>query len=138
MVDATISCVRLRGLDALGRSRRVRAGAAAANPPCAARRRTGTDGAAIAAGTSPHPSTPSPRPGTDDLVASTICARRYFHLKEARCVVPSTSFTIRSRHVPATYADTTLLDRLTGFRPSTPVTRGVAEFVTWYREYYGI
>jgi UDP-glucuronate 4-epimerase len=40
--------------------------------------------------------------------------------------------------VSATYADTTLLDRLTGFRPSTPVSRGVAEFVAWYRDYYGI
>jgi len=40
--------------------------------------------------------------------------------------------------VPATYADTTLLERLTGFRPSTPVSRGVAEFVAWYRDYYGI
>jgi UDP-glucuronate 4-epimerase len=39
--------------------------------------------------------------------------------------------------VPATYADTTL-ERLTGFRPSTSVSRGVAEFVAWYRDYYGI
>jgi len=72
MVDATISCVRLRVLDALGRFRCDRAGAAAAVTARAARRRTGTDGAAIAAGTSPRPSTPSPRPGEDDLVASTI------------------------------------------------------------------
>ncbi len=40
--------------------------------------------------------------------------------------------------VPATYADATLLERLTGFRPSTSVSRGVAEFVAWYRDYYGI
>jgi UDP-glucuronate 4-epimerase len=40
--------------------------------------------------------------------------------------------------VPATYADTALLERLTGFRPSTPVSRGVAEFVAWYRDYYRI
>ncbi len=40
--------------------------------------------------------------------------------------------------VPATSADTRLLDRLTGFRPSTPVNRGVAEFVAWYRDYYRI
>jgi hypothetical protein len=60
LVDVTISRVRLRDLAALGRARR------------AARRRTGADGAAIAAGTSPRPSTPSSRPGTDDLMASTI------------------------------------------------------------------
>ena len=40
--------------------------------------------------------------------------------------------------VPSTSADTKLLDRLTGFRPSTPVNRGVAEFVAWYRDYYGL
>jgi hypothetical protein len=72
MVDATISCARLRDLTALGRFRPGRAGGAGALGPSASRRRTGTDGAAIAAGTSPRPSTPSSRPGTDDLVASTI------------------------------------------------------------------
>jgi UDP-glucuronate 4-epimerase len=40
--------------------------------------------------------------------------------------------------VPATFADARLLERLTGFRPGTPVAKGVAEFVTWYREYYRI
>jgi UDP-glucuronate 4-epimerase len=40
--------------------------------------------------------------------------------------------------VPATFADAALLERLTGFRPATPVVKGVAEFVAWYREYYRI
>jgi UDP-glucuronate 4-epimerase len=40
--------------------------------------------------------------------------------------------------VPATFADSSLLCRLTGFRPSTPVIKGVAEFVAWYRDYYRI
>ncbi|MGF7161655.1 UDP-glucuronate 4-epimerase [Rhodoligotrophos appendicifer] len=35
--------------------------------------------------------------------------------------------------VPATYADHRLLEHLTGFRPSTPVTEGVEKFVAWYR-----
>jgi len=72
MVDATTSRVRLRDLAGLGRSRTDRAGEADAPSPSAARRRTGTDGSAIAAGTSPRPSAPSSRPGTDDLMASTI------------------------------------------------------------------
>ena len=38
--------------------------------------------------------------------------------------------------VPATYADTTLLDQWVGFKPATPVEEGVARFVAWYREYY--
>jgi hypothetical protein len=72
MVDATISRVRLRDLAGLGRSRPARAGVAAATSPSAARRRTDADGAAIAAGTSPRPSAPSSRPGTDDFTASII------------------------------------------------------------------
>ena len=38
--------------------------------------------------------------------------------------------------VPATWADTTLLKRLTGATPTTPVAEGVAKFVAWYRDYY--
>ncbi|MFC7396685.1 NAD-dependent epimerase/dehydratase family protein [Chelatococcus sp. GCM10030263] len=40
--------------------------------------------------------------------------------------------------VPSTFADTGLLERLTGFRPATPVEVGVARFVTWYRDYFGV
>jgi UDP-glucuronate 4-epimerase len=39
--------------------------------------------------------------------------------------------------VPATWADATLLKRLTGYQPSTDFKWGVAEFVSWYKEYYG-
>ena len=38
--------------------------------------------------------------------------------------------------VPATWADTSLLRRLTGETPATPVRDGVARFVAWYRDYY--
>lgn len=38
--------------------------------------------------------------------------------------------------VPATWADCSLLQRLTGYRPQTPLREGVAHFVRWYREYY--
>jgi UDP-glucuronate 4-epimerase len=39
---------------------------------------------------------------------------------------------------PVTIAGTGLLERLTGYRPATPVTTGVGNFVTWYREYYSV
>lgn len=39
--------------------------------------------------------------------------------------------------VPATFADTTLLDQWVSFKPATSVTEGVARFVEWYRAYYG-
>lgn len=40
--------------------------------------------------------------------------------------------------VPATWADTTILHRLTGQRPTTPVAEGLKAFVDWYRDYYGV
>ena len=40
--------------------------------------------------------------------------------------------------VPATWANTGLLQHLTGYRPETPVKDGVARFVDWYRDYYGV
>ena len=41
---------------------------------------------------------------------------------------------IQPGDVPATWADTRLLEALTGYLPSTPVEEGVARFVEWYRE----
>ncbi|MEM8773683.1 MAG: GDP-mannose 4,6-dehydratase [Pseudomonadota bacterium] len=40
--------------------------------------------------------------------------------------------------VPATWADASLLSALTGYRPQVSVSDGVARFVAWYREYYGV
>jgi UDP-glucuronate 4-epimerase len=38
--------------------------------------------------------------------------------------------------VPATFADTSELKRITGFSPATPVREGVRRFVDWYRSYH--
>jgi UDP-glucuronate 4-epimerase len=40
--------------------------------------------------------------------------------------------------VPSTMADVAELESAVGFRPSTSVRDGIAAFVTWYREYYGV
>ncbi len=40
--------------------------------------------------------------------------------------------------VPATWADATLLQDLTGYRPQTDVRDGIARFVAWYRDYYRV
>ncbi len=40
--------------------------------------------------------------------------------------------------VPATWADAGLLVALTGYRPSVPLAEGVARFVAWYRDFYGV
>jgi UDP-glucuronate 4-epimerase len=40
--------------------------------------------------------------------------------------------------VPATWADTALLECLTGYKPDTDISTGVRNFVDWYREYYNV
>lgn len=38
--------------------------------------------------------------------------------------------------VPATWADTSLLQQLTDYRPSTDYRTGIMHFVSWFRQYY--
>ncbi|AOL94051.1 GDP-mannose 4,6-dehydratase [Porphyrobacter sp. LM 6] len=38
--------------------------------------------------------------------------------------------------VPATWADASLLQRLTGYRPQTDFRDGIAQFVAWFRDYH--
>ena len=40
--------------------------------------------------------------------------------------------------VPATWADTSLLMALTGYKPKTDLNTGVGNFVDWYRSYYQV
>jgi UDP-glucuronate 4-epimerase len=40
--------------------------------------------------------------------------------------------------VRATYASADLLEHLTGYKPSTPISIGVPAFVDWYRAHYGL
>ncbi|MCE8009882.1 NAD-dependent epimerase/dehydratase family protein [Aestuariivita sp.] len=44
---------------------------------------------------------------------------------------------IQKGDVPATWADASLLQRLTGYRPQTDIQDGIAQFVAWFKEYYG-
>lgn len=45
---------------------------------------------------------------------------------------------IQPGDVPSTWADATLLHRLTGQRPVTPIATGIQQFVDWYRAYYKV
>lgn len=45
---------------------------------------------------------------------------------------------IQPGDVPATWADADLLRKLTGYSPQMKVRDGVARFVDWYRDYYGV
>lgn len=40
--------------------------------------------------------------------------------------------------VPVTYADTSALERDTGFKPSTPLENGLRAFAKWYKAYYRV
>ena len=40
--------------------------------------------------------------------------------------------------VPATWADASVLQQLTGYKPETGFREGIAQFVHWYRDYYEV
>ena len=40
--------------------------------------------------------------------------------------------------VPVTYADTSALEKDTGFKPNTPLREGLRRFAKWYKEFYKI
>lgn len=44
---------------------------------------------------------------------------------------------LQAGDIPDTHADVSLLQQAVGYAPSTPVGKGVKEFVVWYRRYYG-
>jgi UDP-glucuronate 4-epimerase len=45
---------------------------------------------------------------------------------------------IQPGDVPATYADVEDLENDVGFKPATPIEKGIQNFVDWYREYYQV
>ncbi|HBB82512.1 MAG TPA: NAD-dependent dehydratase [Sulfitobacter sp.] len=59
---------------------------------------------------------------------------------EAACGLEAikTYHPIQPGDVPATWADTTLLQNLIGQQHSTPVTVGLQNFVDWYRDFYKV
>ncbi len=40
--------------------------------------------------------------------------------------------------LPDTYADSSELEKATGYKPTTSVKQGVANFVKWYRDFYQV
>jgi UDP-glucuronate 4-epimerase len=52
--------------------------------------------------------------------------------------VRKTYLDMQKGDVPETWADCSLLMRLTGYRPETGLREGVEEFVSWYRDYYRV
>ena len=60
-------------------------------------------------------------------------------VEEALDITASKTFLpMQAGDVPATAADTSALEAWTGFKPNTEVKEGVARFVRWYRDFYGV
>ena len=57
---------------------------------------------------------------------------------ELGVVAEKTMLPMQPGDVAETFADVETLVEATGYRPSTPVEVGVAAFVRWYRDYYGV
>lgn len=45
---------------------------------------------------------------------------------------------IQQGDVPATYADVDDLIKDVGFKPSTPIEKGIEQFIAWYKQYYRV
>lgn len=57
---------------------------------------------------------------------------------EIGCKAVRNYMPMQTGDVPRSWADTRLLQHLTGYRPQTDFRTGVARFVRWYREYYNV
>jgi UDP-glucuronate 4-epimerase len=69
----------------------------------------------------------------DDLMNMIGILEEELGLKAQKNLLP-----MQPGDVYSTYADTSELARVTGFKPYTPLREGLRAFVAWYKEYYGI
>jgi UDP-glucuronate 4-epimerase len=65
---------------------------------------------------------------------------RFIELLEQRLdrIAQKIMLPLQPGDVPDTYADVADLERDVGFRPQTPIERGIDRFVSWYRDYYNV
>ena len=68
----------------------------------------------------------------EELVAAGVLPKDY-DFEAHKKLVP-----MQPGDVPITYADTTPLGRDFGFKPSTPLRKGLKAFAEWYAEYYNV
>lgn len=68
----------------------------------------------------------------EELIAANVLPKDY-DFESHKELVP-----MQPGDVPVTYADTSALEADFGFRPSTPLRKGIRFFARWYASYYGI
>lgn len=66
-----------------------------------------------------------------ELVNFIIAIEQSIGIKAVKNFLP-----MQAGDVPATWADTSYLEELTGYKPKTDLSTGVRNFVNWYLEYY--
>jgi len=59
-------------------------------------------------------------------------------LNEARESTERMILSMQLGDVSAAFADTTALEACSGFLPNSLMRKGVAPFLAWYREFYGV
>jgi len=67
---------------------------------------------------------------TEELVDVGLLPKE-FDINEHMELVP-----MQKGDVPITYADTSNLEQITGFKPNTPLETGLKNFVLWYKDFY--
>ena len=72
--------------------------------------------------------------------SDTVQLMDFIEAIEAACGVKATRnmMPMQAGDVPATWADASLLQQLTGYKPQTNIHDGVAKTVAWYRDYYRV
>ena len=68
----------------------------------------------------------------EELVRAGVLPENY-DFEDHKQLVP-----MQAGDVPVTYADTSALERDFGFKPSTPLRKGLRSFAEWYKDYYKI
>lgn len=97
-----------------------------------------TDPAAIATGDSLSPAAPYRVVNIGN--GQSVRLMDFVEAVEAECgrEAQKNFMEMQKGDVPATWADSSLLEQLTGYVPHTDLREGVAQFVAWYRDYYKV
>jgi len=58
--------------------------------------------------------------------------------KELKMISTKNKMPIQKGDIPVSFADINNLRKLTGYRPKTKITKGIAQFIKWYKDYHKI
>ena len=92
--------------------------------------------------TNPDPCTSGIAPYRVVNIGNSKCEKltRYIEILEEKLgrKAEKNMLAMQDGDVPATWADTSELNKITGYAPNTPIEEGVARFVDWYVDFYKV